>query len=220
MQISTFFRYNCCMEPNSSHFFTFPHNCHKFLYPAETMVPVLDLFLTDLLSPTQGAANTHVSLVSDNARVMGSHMKDCMRREVCVESRHEGGRPVRSNSKNSLDVSDHTKGESRWESTSVSGQVSPLVTPTRRDGYLRKRHHSKRALIAKEPSLPVLQTDLLSPVQEFTPKIPRGVTKEDDLLRNVLHITKMLDNHQGSPKKAKPGKHSHRHSHIRTRLQN
>jgi hypothetical protein len=129
---------------------------------------IQELLLTSACSEIQ---RERVSLVVDNARMSVSNPKDhALRKRFPPEQQPVA--PVRVTTKtagitrcparkDSLDVSDHTRGESRWESTTVPSGSSVPVTPTR---------ERRRKTVSSSPTNISMGTNPLSPVVEENQK--------------------------------------------------
>jgi hypothetical protein len=155
----------------------------------------LQSFMLDLLSTTPAAdCNCKIALVVDNARLVISSPKeralrkrfrpDIIQREPEYKQRPSHIRKP----KDSLDVSDHSKKESRWESTMVSKtepKKSTPVTPVRTDssGYSPPK---------------MLGGKHLSPVMEES-RINRRRVSKGDVLKGSFRKRNPLDVPRLSP---------------------
>jgi hypothetical protein len=132
----------------------------------------LGLFIQELLSSSSSdevIRGTRVSLVVDNARMAVNNPKN---RALRMRFRPEQQQPAKvrvvtqsrrttGGKDDSLDVSDHSRGESRWGSTKMTASGSVPVTAPSRERQQTPRHIRERKSASLSPN-----NDPLSPVVE------------------------------------------------------
>eukprot|EP00934_Nitzschia_sp_Nitz4_P008872 Nitzschia sp. Nitz4//scaffold226_size53432//40653//41147//NITZ4_006705-RA/size53432-processed-gene-0.78-mRNA-1//-1//CDS//3329542763//8862//frame0 len=127
----------------------------------------LNSFMHELLtSSTSIAFDTRVSLVVDNARPLTT-------KPTTKRNAFDGPmQPKSRRQKNCLDVSDHSKGKSRWECPSVQEAGTPLQTPSRRKSSGssdRKKGEKENRSHSRNGTPLVVEGKTLSPCMETKP---------------------------------------------------
>eukprot|EP00429_Kryptoperidinium_foliaceum_P095488 CAMPEP_0176190426 /NCGR_PEP_ID=MMETSP0121_2-20121125/3933_1 /TAXON_ID=160619 /ORGANISM="Kryptoperidinium foliaceum, Strain CCMP 1326" /LENGTH=208 /DNA_ID=CAMNT_0017529049 /DNA_START=59 /DNA_END=685 /DNA_ORIENTATION=+ len=171
----------------------------------------LGSFIQDLLATSASGEGQRerVSLVVDNARMALDNPKNRALRKRFRPEQHQlpplslsrATNPGRLARKESLDVSDHTRGESRWGSTVMTTGSSVPVTPSRE---LRAGHRQRERKTASPTSI-----QQLSPVVEENRKkgLPSGCkhVKLASASHNLLELHNPLSGSQRRSSKAKQG---------------